>query len=169
MGILSLFFSVPPFYFPLPVCVTPYLSVSGRPVHTVFSGRRSLPSIPRSCSLLSSRTGVFFHPSRVVLVTFRFTARVLVLVCSAPVFSPVLAAHCSIRLPHCTMTNVQSSVNKYRTCTHSSPPIGGSMSGGVCDVSQVVRTGNSLQLLRVSITLFNADVKRRKTLVLFVK
>lgn len=60
----SLSFFCPSFFFPLPVHVTPYLSVSGRPVHTVFLGRRPLPFIPRSYSLLSSRTSFFLSPQQ---------------------------------------------------------------------------------------------------------
>lgn len=82
---LSLF-SVPRFYFPLPAGVTSYRSVSGRPVlsgcaacsHCVL-GRAASAFHPALLFFF------FFHPSRVVLATFRFTARVVVHSASLPV------------------------------------------------------------------------------------
>lgn len=49
-----------------------------RPVHSVFSGGRPLPFIPRPTRSFHPALLFFFHPSRVVLVTFRFTVRVAV-------------------------------------------------------------------------------------------
>lgn len=85
MGILSLFYLSLVFIF-LSASASLHTSPSravlfsrgARPVHSVFSGGRPLPFIPRPARSFHPALLFFFHPSRVVLVTFRFTVGVAV-------------------------------------------------------------------------------------------
>lgn len=102
---LSLFLA---FYFPPPVCVTSRRSVPGRPVLSggVACSHRVPGRAPSAFHAPPLPAPLILHrPSRVALATSRFAVGPLPGSPSnaAPGFSPVLAAHCSRRPPHCAV------------------------------------------------------------------